>query len=106
MPHPEYYRQISAGLFTELVQLLQERSHVALFGPRQGGKAIVLTELQSRAERMPQPERPRIAWLASNELARHSEDHFIEAVARILDVERVRSRPGASHLSGRLEALY
>ncbi len=73
--------------------LLADGEHIALLGPRHGGKALVLAELQRRANLGDHP--PTILRLMWDEFPHDKEAAFLNALSGELGVERpVSTGPG------------
>jgi signal transduction histidine kinase len=100
-----YYREIGGPFFEELQMLLEQGRHVALLGPREGGKSLVLSQVRRAAGRRPLEIRPRVVQLRWRGRRRNAE-HFLRDLAERLGVPD--SQPGGGHrtLAGRLEDLF
>jgi len=75
-------------LFIELLQHLREGAHIALLAPRHSGKALVLHELQRRAELLPEPERPSVILLRLLDFRDASEERFVSDFCQRLQLKQ------------------
>jgi signal transduction histidine kinase len=102
-----YYGQIGQAFFTKLLRLLQAGQHIALFGARQGGKAMVLRELAYHAGQLPQADRPEIVWLSWQDYRWHGEEQLVRDLLRTFRVDIPDPvLPAGKPLSGALEEVF
>jgi len=106
MNYPPYYRFIGEAFISELIDQLTQGHHVALLGPRQGGKALVLEELMRRSQIIQGADRPKVVRLIGNEFRKFGEVRFLHYLAKRLEVEKTVSTNTNRPLSGKLEDLF
>jgi signal transduction histidine kinase len=98
------YREIGESLFTELLGLLRNNEHIALLGPRQGAKSLILERLQEKSQRpdLPERDRPYILRLIWDQFEAVSEDQFLAAFRSRLEQELDITLPPEPNPEGRL----
>lgn len=98
------YREIGESLFAELLALLRNNEHIALLGPRQGAKSLILERLQEKSQRpdLPERERPYILRLIWDQYEACSEDEFLNGFRAQLERELHISLPPEPNPQGRL----
>lgn len=108
MKFPPYAHYIGENLFSNLLNLLvgSPHKHIALLGPRQGGKSLVLEELIQRARLKDESVRPFVVTLADDALKKLSHDAFVLEVAKKLEVSTIPKWSIDTPLSGKLERLF
>ncbi|NIA12596.1 MAG: GAF domain-containing protein [Nitrospiraceae bacterium] len=100
------YSQIGSDLFDLLLGRLESGSHLALLGPRNSGKALVLEELAQRSLRQPEPVRPQVVRLMWDDFRTMGEERFVRTLAQRLGVEARSLGGAATPLSGKLDRLF
>lgn len=83
------YREISQDLIHDLYGLLQRHEYVAVWGPRQGGKSLLLDELRSYVSRQaPNDYCPRVISFSWSEVHRFSEKEFVRIFRKKLGLTK------------------
>ena len=102
------FAQIDESLLDTLFHALQKHQHIALLGPRQGAKALILERIEERANALREPDRPLVRrliwnWFSADEQpqAKDEEVWFLNELQRLLDVKV--SFPPGRRLSGKIE---
>src|SRR5262249_54490473 len=83
---PSFYRFVGESLFREVSDLLRVGRHIALIGPRNGGKALVLAEVKELLTKTSEQARTEIVRLTHRSLGDAGGEQFCVALARELGV--------------------
>jgi hypothetical protein len=103
---PSFYRFIGQSFFTEVVELLRKGKHLALIGPRNGGKALVLAEVNQLLARMRDEARPEIVAVTYRGLGRGGSQEFCAKLAVDLGVRTPsKKRMQGARLAGAIVDL-
>lgn len=102
MEHESPYDMIGEQLFVDMLDQLVKGTHLALLGPSEGGKSLVLDELIYRAQQIRKADRPTIIRMDSLRFYKRTSDNLVAEVARIL---RLHHKYNQETLSGKLHAM-
>jgi signal transduction histidine kinase/GAF domain-containing protein len=94
------YRRIGEALVGEIEELLHQGEHVALLGSREGGKSLVLSELEYRVCSWPERKRPKLIYLDGRNQDLATVEGFIRTIASRLESPHCGTVPQGTRISG------
>lgn len=89
-------------MFEELLNLLDSGEHLAVLGPRAGGKTLILAELARRIDEHPAHSRPRIVRLQRSDKRLTSEEGLLELIKNYLEFDEAEFRELSGGIPNRL----
>lgn len=92
MNAPDYCRLIGEPLYSELIDMMRNGEHIALLGPPQGGKLLVLQELQKLINNLAESDRPKTIFLRGTD--RTSAADLVQQLAAQLPIISSNSSRG------------
>jgi signal transduction histidine kinase/GAF domain-containing protein len=99
--HREY---IGERLHQKLIELLGDGRHIALLGPRNGGKSLVLSEIEREISELPRDTAPRIVNIPYEGMSRDGARTTIKTISALLKHKQKLAKSSLS-LSGQF-AMY
>jgi len=98
--------QIGEDLLVELLRLLDDGEHISLLGPRNGGKTMVIAELQRRVDGRPPVDQPEVYLLRWNDHKTNTREECFEQLAKQFGVAATYSIDQAIGFSSSLMDLF
>lgn len=102
---PNHARLMGEPFFDEVFRRLKNGEHIALLGPRNGGKSIVLEELSRKAGQLSAANRPQVVRIVCDKHSSQGELHFLKALAGKLGLPKQTSTRGGERFSAKVVEL-
>ncbi len=96
------YRLIGEELYIDMMALLKKNEHIALLGPRHGGKAMVLDKIKKHCDELPEIDKPTVIHLLWSDFRQLTQEQTLQYIAYILKIDAQSTISSSARLSGKI----